>query len=81
MVLRLRRVRVVKVFRVTAWRITSTAAVTAALKALAAATAAREPATAAANDAPENTKYNETSEDHDTNHRPPRRLLVRELWD
>jgi hypothetical protein len=61
MMLRLRRIRVVEVLRVTARRITSTAAVTATLEALATATAAREPTTAAANDAPQNTKDNETS--------------------
>lgn len=52
MMLRLRRVRVIEVLRVTARRITSTAAVTATLEALAAAAAAREPTAAAANDAP-----------------------------
>jgi hypothetical protein len=70
MMLGLRSIRVVEVLCVTTRRITSTAAVTAALEALATATAARESTTAAANDAPENTKDDETTENHNTNHWP-----------
>jgi ribosomal protein L12E/L44/L45/RPP1/RPP2 len=67
-------VRVVEVLDfASAGRIASAAAVAAALEALEAATAAREATATAADDAPEDAKYDETTNDNDANNRPPRR--------
>jgi hypothetical protein len=70
MVLALGSIRVVEVLRSTTRRVTSTAAVTTALEALETVTTAGKTTATTSDDAPHDTKYNETSKNHDTNYWP-----------
>jgi hypothetical protein len=60
-------------------RIATTATITTAFQTLEAAAAARHAATATSNDAPQNSKDYEATNDDDGNDRPPAELLARKI--